>query len=222
VGEQCLLLSLCLHCDAMVRRWSTISSRPCRYTSDARNKESGRALFCRCTAPGPSEMSPPATSRQTESSCSFLVLSGTTIFKDATPKLYAPRLPTITSPQEARVLQDVADTTQLRTIATALQTHNGDSSLAAVLHTYTSPLPRRPSLDWHTPVIIVLVTISGIYFYYQVVFLGLRKLIAWETIKSLPSTDRGTPSHEAPSTNHWTNSNSKPTEPEPAVHLIKH
>jgi hypothetical protein len=64
----------------------------------------------------------------------------------------------------------VDDTIQLQTIATALQSHNGDSNLAAVLHAYTSPFPHRSSLDWQMCVIIALVSILGIYFSYYVIF----------------------------------------------------
>jgi hypothetical protein len=71
----------------------------------------------------------------------FPVLCGTTTFEGATPKLYAPSLPTITSSQEVRVLQEMADTTQPQNIATALQTHNGDSNLAAVTHLHLAPPP---------------------------------------------------------------------------------
>jgi hypothetical protein len=151
----------------------------------------------------------------------FPVLSGTTTFRGAAPKLYAPRLPTITSPQEARVLQEMVDTTQLQSIATALQSHNGASNLAAVLHTYTTPKPHRSGLDWQTWVLIAVVTLVGLYVSYYVIFPGLMKLLAWKTVSS-PSTEPGTSSAEVPSICARAESTTGQAGPEAAVRFVKH
>jgi hypothetical protein len=152
----------------------------------------------------------------------FPILSGTTTFKGATPKLYAPRLPTITSPQEARVLQEMVDTTQLESIDTSLQAHNGNSNLAAVLHTYTAPRLLRSSLDWQTLVLIAVVTILGLYFSYYVIFPGLLNLMARKTIKHLPSTEPNASSAEALSTSARAAPTTKSAAPDAAVRFVKH
>jgi hypothetical protein len=86
----------------------------------------------------------------------FPVLSGTSRFDGAAPKLYTPELPAVASPPEVRLLQEIANVSQLATISDTLRMHRPGIELGQYLNAYSQTLSPPLVPFWHTPTILVL------------------------------------------------------------------
>jgi hypothetical protein len=150
----------------------------------------------------------------------FPVLSGTSHFNGAAPELYTPELPVIATPPEVRLLEEIANMSQLATVTDKLRSHRPGLELDQYVNAYTQTLSPPLVPGWHTPTIIVLATLVVLQVFFMWVLPYALLLIKTWFPSRTPTAQIDTPDAEASTST--STCDAQPTDPSPQPRYVKH